>query len=613
MKKTTIFLAVMLAFAGIVRSQIVEDFEHIPLNVMSGGENAYMHVVPNPDEVGNISTHVVEFRRGQDGDPWAGFWSELPEPLDLANHKYVYVDVWKPRISPVKFKIEGGDTDDMEVESMFEQTKVEEWETLVFDFSEKDGQWNVIAFMPDFADPVDLDEDIIIYFDNFRVGGPPEEKANKDEFDTVDFVWCDFEIEEYTNVDGFREVINDGTVAADLPGEGVSGGTVGHLEYVVEEEFPSTGYHMWAWDPDWEFDDLSEYTHLVIHAKAQEESVSDIMVELLDYANFEEDAGDPGISYGYFDLDTEWTEIVIDLEDLSLPEDEDIENHPDMSQLQLISLIFEYETTSPETGDILIDMVGFSTLEDDDNGDSDGYTVENFEHIPLNLMLGGEEDDSRMYVIPNPDMDETNQSPQVVKFERSQHGVPWGGFWSSLPEPLDLTENKYVYVDVWKPRISPVVFKVEAGDTDDMEIESMFEQTKVEEWETLVFDFSEKDGLWNVIAFMPDFADPVDLDEDIVIYFDNIRVGDEPVSAPDIALDNAFDVQVYPNPARDVVRVDAPAGSSVYLIDVTGTVIDRTEAGDGDAHFTVSGLSQGVYLIRADYKGSYVTERILVY
>ncbi len=611
MKKCTLFLAIMLAFAGIVRSQVIEDFEHIPLNWMAAGENGYMYVVPNPDDVGNPSTHVVEFRRGHDGDPWAGFFSALPEPLDLTEHKYVYVDVWKPRISPVRFKVEGGDAPDYEVESMFEQTKVEEWETMVFDLSEIDGLWDVIVFMPDFEDPLELEEDITIYFDNIRVGGPPEEKLQKDGFDEIGFVWCDFETEEFTNVDGFREPINVGTEATDMPGEGVIGGTAKHLEYTVDEEFPHTGYQMWAWDPDWVFDDLSEYTHLVIHAKAMDAPVTDIRVDLRDHANWEGE-GEPGWSYGHFDLGTEWEEIVIDLEELSLAED--IEEHVDMTELQLISFIFEHETISPDEGAILVDVVGFSVVEDDDNDfDPDGYMVENFEHIPLNMMLGGEDDESRMYVVPNPDMNDANPSTHVVRFERSQHGVPWGGFWSALPEPLDLSENKFVYVDVWKPRISPIRFKVEAGETDDLEIESMQEQTKVEEWETIVFDFSEKDGLWNVIAFMPDFEDPLELDEDIVIYFDNFRLGEDPtVSAPDISPESAFEVNVYPNPARDVVRVDAPQGATVSLIDVTGTTLERMEAIDGNTLFSISGLSPGIYLIRTDYQDAFVTKRILV-
>jgi hypothetical protein len=165
MKKFTILLLCMLVFSGMARSQFLEDFEHIQLNVMTGGaeDDSEMLVVPNPDMgEANPSTHVAMFHRSMNGVPWGGFWSRLETAVDVSEYKFVYVDVWKPRVSPIKFKLEDGPSANLEIESMTPQTKTEEWETIVFDFSEKDGTWNVIAFMPDFADPVGLEEDIVI-------------------------------------------------------------------------------------------------------------------------------------------------------------------------------------------------------------------------------------------------------------------------------------------------------------------------------------------------------------------------------------------------------------------------------------------------------------------
>jgi hypothetical protein len=192
--------------------------------------------------------------------------------------------------------------------------------------------------------------------------------------------------------------------------------------------------------------------------------------------------------------------------------------------------------------------------------------------------------------------------------------VPWGGFWSALPTPLDLSVNKYVYVDVWKPRISTIKFKVEAGPTDNLEIESMIPQTKVEAWETIVFDFSSKDGQWNTIAFMPDFADPVDLTEDIVIYFDNIRVGPEPtdLSAPNLP-DSESDISVFPNPVRDNLEVKTKSGSTVSLISMSGSIIDSRIAGNESVWFDVSDLPQGIYLVRVVNSGNAVTRKVIVH
>ena len=102
---------------------------------------------------------------------------------------------------------------------------------------------------------------------------------------------------------------------------------------------------------------------------------------------------------------------------------------------------------------MLLTMVGFSRAQ----------LVSDFEVIKMNLMLGGGTDPSSMTVVPNPDPTGINTSNWVVKFVRDKDGVPWGGFWSTLPVPVDVTVNKYVHVKVWKPRISPLHFKLEGG------------------------------------------------------------------------------------------------------------------------------------------------------
>jgi hypothetical protein len=426
MKKFTIAVFALFLFAGVAKSQMIEDFEHIPLNVMTAGEAdpSNMIVVPDPDpdeDEDNDRGYVVRFERSQNGIPWGGFYSLLPEPLDFTTRKYVHVDVWKPRVSPVRMKIEGGTTADIEVEPVTPQALTEEWETLTFHFNQATGTYATLVFMPDFNDPLDLDEDIVIYFDNFRHSDNAE------------------------------------------PGEG------------------------------------------------------------------------------------------------------------------------------------------------------DEVVIEDFNFIPMNLMLAGETDESNISIVPNPDPDDVNPSEYVARFERSSAGIPWGGFWSELPEPLDLTENKFVYVKVWKPRISPVRFKVEGGQTANLEIESMSPQTRVEQWEELVFDFSEKDGTWNVIAFMPDFADPVNLDEDIVIYFDDIRVAGAPaVNVPGLTLNR--DVLIFPNPARTFVNIrSASAIQSAELVDLTGRVVKRFEGtGSGDVQMNISGLNQGIYIVRVMSENNVITQKLKI-
>jgi len=423
MKKITIVLVLILAFGGIAKSQMVEDFEHIQLNVMLGGENdnSTMTVVPNPDPGdANPNHYVVKFERSQHGVPWGGFWSALPQTIDMTDKKYVHVKVWKPRISPVKFKVEGGPGGTFELPSIEPQELTEEWEVISFYFPDADGAYPVIAFMPDFEEPLELDEDIVIYFDQIVLS-------------------------------------NNATY-----------------------------------------------------------------------------------------------------------------------------------------------------------GEGDEEVIENFEFIHMNPMLGGEEDNSHFSIVPNPAPDDVNDSHHVVQFHRSQFGVPWGGFWSPLPEPVNMDEFKYVYVDVWKTRISPIRFKVEGGPGGTFELPSIEPQTKVEEWETIVFHFPEAHGDYPIIAFMPDFEDPLTLDEDIVIYFDNIRFGSAPTSAEEPAF-NTNEIRVFPNPANQIVNVSAEIGSVIGLFSITGSLVEQKTAGQENVTFDVSGLSQGVYLIRVVQNGVPVSKKLLVY
>jgi len=337
--KKNLLSVIMLTIIGFwANAQTIENFESLQMNVMVGGveDLSSFTVSENPDPTGvNTSGMVVKFLRDKDGVHYGGFYATMSSPVDLTTNKYVHLKVWKPRITPVKFKFEAGPGGTLEIASMNPQTLVNAWEEMVFDFTFLFGEYTKIVFMPDFIDPVGLTEDITIYFD-----------------------------EIYIN--------NDPTV-----------------------------------------------------------------------------------------------------------------------------------------------------------GSAPAQVMEDYEHIPLNLMLNGANDLSTMTLITNPDPTGQNLSNYVIKFIRDKDGYPWGGFWSALPTVIDVTDNKFVHVKVWKPRISPIKFKIEYG-ANQMEIESMYPQTKINAWEDIVFDFSETTGTYPIIAFFPDFMDPVGLTEDITIYFDDIILNNDP-------------------------------------------------------------------------------------
>lgn len=429
MKRSVLIISILLAMVGVLRSQVIEDFEVIKMNLMLGGadDSSSMIVVPNPDPTGiNTSNWVVAFYRDKNGVPWGGFWSALAEQVDVTVNKYVHVKVWKPRISPIKFKLEGGAAGTLEAPSMNPQTAIGAWEDIVFDFSSKTGTYPVIAFMPDFEDPLTLTDDIVIFFDDIMVNNDPTPNS------------------------------------------------------------------------------------------------------------------------------------------------------------------------------------------------APAYMIEDYEVIKLNLMLGDPTIDfSTMVLIPNPDPSGINTSDWVVFFDRDKDGVPWGGFWSSLPAPIDVTTNKYVHVKVWKERISPIKFKIEGGAAGNLEILSMNAQSHTDMWEDMVFDFSSKTGTYPVIAFMPDFEDPLTLTEDLIIFFDDIILNNDP--NPFVGIETVKkinDVTLYPVPFDNYLNINTPASiKSVTITSAIGQQVYKMEnLAAGTSVVNTSELAHGLYLVTIQpQNGNSFTMKIMKY
>lgn len=173
--------------------------------------------------------------------------------------------------------------------------------------------------------------------------------------------------------------------------------------------------------------------------------------------------------------------------------------------------------------------------------------LEDFEVIPLNYMLNGANDNSSMLLVENPDKTGVNMSGHCIKFLRDKDGSPWDGFWSNIgtySQPLDLTTNKYVHVKVWKTRITPVFFKIEGGSGVPTFLEKASDapQTQTGKWEDIVWDFSSMPATtYPIIGLQPDREDPVTLTDDIIMYFDDIVVNNDP--NPSVAV--TFNVDMH--------------------------------------------------------------------
>jgi Bacterial Ig-like domain (group 2)/Carbohydrate binding domain (family 11) len=149
-------------------------------NVFENGSNPALQFVANPNASGiNTSSTVAKFTALQAGQPYAGVESAhgpagmgITWDLSASNAK-IRIMVYKTKISDVGFKLvnpAGG----AQVEIKVANTKINQWEELVFDFSSRignglDGSTNIdqIVVFPDF---IARGADDVIYFDNIRFG-----------------------------------------------------------------------------------------------------------------------------------------------------------------------------------------------------------------------------------------------------------------------------------------------------------------------------------------------------------------------------------------------------------------------------------------------------------
>jgi len=117
----------------------------------------------------------------------------------------------------------------------------------------------------------------------------------------------------------------------------------------------------------------------------------------------------------------------------------------------------------------------------------------------------------------------------------------------------------------------------------------MYPQTKINEWEDMVWDYTDMSGAYPIIAFMPDKADPVDLTEDITIYFDDIRVNNSSVSFTQTEQMISVDMNGAGLVAGDSVFISGAIGGIYGTWAEPGTNLNNLMTDpDGDGIYTVT-------------------------
>ena len=244
----------------------------------------------------------------------------------------------------------------------------------------------------------------------------------------------------------------------------------------------------------------------------------------------------------------------------------------------------------------------------------DDNVIEDFEHIPLSLNYGYNNDESSMYVIPNPDQSNINQSNWVVKYLRDKDGISNGGF--TTDSLIQLTLGNFIHVKVWKPRISQIKFLIDDGYGSPIEKYSINEQSDINQWQDMVFDFSDYSGNF-YYGFIPDYEDPLTLSEDIVIYFDDIIINNDPnpiISIKEITQKEV--IFISPNPTNDKLTIQSDQDiQTIFITSISGQLmINFKPDSKNSSIIDVSTLSSGLYFIEFfNTKGSIETLKFIKY
>lgn len=474
-------------------------------------DNPALEIIDNPDASGiNTSNRVAKFTARENGAAWAGTRGTGGTPFlfDEAN-RTISIMVWKTGISDVGIKLETA-SDWSQGEIKVANTKVNEWEEIVIDFTGRenppnDEPFNGISVFPDFKDG--RGQENIVYFDNITFNG--------------------FAVADDDNGNGNGD--EEPTAAAPAPTHNAD-----HVISVFSDAYDDV--EGTNFNPDW----------------AQETQVEIIEIDgnaTLKYANFNYQGTQiaPAINASemthiYFDMfasaatTVRFTVISPGEEKLytldvtpgewagyNIP----LDFFDNVNMADIFQLKFADGTGSPT---LYLDNIYFHA---GDNGEpGDPVPTVDFEEdgagADWNWSTFENADNPALEIIDNPDASGINTSNRVAKFTARENGEPWAGTTGfGKSKFLFSQSNRTISIMVWKPVISDVGIKLETA-SGWSQGEIKVANTRVNEWEEIVIDFTGRENPpeeeeFIGISVFPDFHNPeAARGQENVVYFDNI-------------------------------------------------------------------------------------------
>ena len=210
------------------------------------------------------------------------------------------------------------------------------------------------------------------------------------------------------------------------------------------------------------------------------------------------------------------------------------------------------------------------------------------------LFENGDNAPALYSVVANPSTSVLNTSATVAKYIVNTNAAPWAGIWSdNLPSFTFDASNCIVKVMVYKSVVSRFDVKFE-GD-GGLNFEKLVPNTKINQWEELTFDFSNKIGSTvKRLVIIPDF--PTARTVGSTNYWDNISFNSNAPSGLNAPKD--YNIRLYPNPFTDRLKISAEKEiSTITVCNLMGQILVNRMVNNSEIYLDMHDFSAGNYLV----------------
>lgn len=210
-------------------------------------------------------------------------------------------------------------------------------------------------------------------------------------------------------------------------------------------------------------------------------------------------------------------------------------------------------------------------------------------------------------VTSNPAVSAVNPSLHCAKYKVNAGAMSWAGIYSDNVGSITFTpDNCKVKIQVYKPFISNFLLKFENGATT---FEKAVANTKINQWEEIAFDFSDKIGQTITrMTLIPDNSSERNTER--ISYWDNISFSsnnpNELNEVPEAKL------TTYPNPFKDGFKISSDIEiRQLTISNLTGQTINVTTMNCNETYVELTKLPAGIYFITLKFSnGKMQTQKI---